>query len=139
MTNRIPPLLRHRRPHHVFTLLGLVTQLSLFKVQFLDQPFLFTDSMPTTLPPSYLRNECQGLHRSWLEGLKELKSITHPESRQLQIEHLSELYAKAKVIELTASDQLDDQCKGLLAHITSRSFEGHVTIAKGSENLIKLF
>ena len=75
----------------------------------------------------------------WFEGLKELKSITHPESRQLQIEYLHELYAKAKVIESTVADQLDDQSKGLLSHITSRSFEGHVAIAKGSENLIKLF
>lgn len=95
--------------------------------------------MTTKLPPSYLRNECQGLHRLWFDALKELKSITHPESRRFQIDHLRELYAKAKVIESTAMSQLDDQCKGLLAHITSRSFEGHVAIAKGSEHLVKLF
>ena len=95
--------------------------------------------MTTALPPSYLRNECQGLHRSWFDALKELKSITHPESRQLQIDHLRDLYAKAKVIESTVADQLDDQSKGLLGHITSRSFDGHVAIAKGSENLVKLF
>jgi hypothetical protein len=92
--------------------LGQETQLTLFKVQFLDQPFLFTDSMTTSLPPSYLRNECQGLHRSWFDALKQLKTITHPESRQLQLEHLHELYAKAKVIESTVADQLDDQSKG---------------------------
>lgn len=132
-------MLRHRRPQHVFTPLGLETQLTLFKVQFLDQPFLINDPMTTTLPPSYLRNECQGLHRMWFEGLKELKSISHPESRQLQIDYLQELYANAKVIESTVNDQLDDPSKGLLAHITSRSFDGHVAIAKGSENLIKLF
>jgi hypothetical protein len=57
----------------------------------------------------------------------------HPESRQLQLEHLRELYAKAKVIESTVADQFDDQAKGLLAHITSRSFDGHVAIARGSE------
>jgi hypothetical protein len=95
--------------------------------------------MTTSLPPSYLRNECQGLHRLWFGALKELKSITHPESRQLQLEHLRELYAKAKVIESTVIDQLDDQSKGLLSHITSRSFDGHVAIAKGSENLMKSF
>ncbi len=95
--------------------------------------------MTQKLPPSYLRNECIGLHRLWFDGLKELKTITHPESRQLQLEHLRELYAKAKVIESTVADQLDDQVKGLLNHITSRSFDGHVAIAKGSENLIKLF
>jgi len=72
-------------------------------------------------------------------GLKEFKSITHPGSLRLQIDHLRELYAKAKVIESTTLSQLDDQCKGLLRHITSRSFDGHVAIAKGSENLIKLF
>ncbi len=75
----------------------------------------------------------------WFEGLKELKSITHPESRQLQLEHLHELDAKAKVIASTVADQLDDQCKGLLSHINSRSFDGQVAIAKGSENLIRLF
>lgn len=95
--------------------------------------------MTPKLPPSYLRNECIGLHRLWFDALKELKSITHPESRQLQIDHLRELYAKAKVIESTVKDQLDDQSQGLLSHITSRSFDGHVAIAKGSENLVKLF
>ncbi len=100
---------------------------------------LLTNLMTPKLPPSYLRNECQGIHRSWFDALKELKTITHPESRKLQLEHLRELYAKAKVIESTVADQLDDQAKGLLSHITSRSFDGHVAIAKGSENLIKLF
>jgi hypothetical protein len=75
----------------------------------------------------------------WFDALKQLKTITHPESRQLQLEHLHELYAKARVIESTAADQLDNHSKGLLSHITSRSFDGHVAIAKGSENLIKLF
>lgn len=95
--------------------------------------------MTQHLPPSYLRNECIGLHRLWLEGLKDLKTITHPESRQLQIEHLRELYAKAKVIESTIADQLDDQSKGLLSHITSRSFDGHVAMAKVPEYLVRLF
>jgi hypothetical protein len=95
--------------------------------------------MTATLPPSYLRNECQGLHRSWFDALKELKAITYPESRQLQLEYLRELYAKARVIESTAADQLDNHSKGLLGHITSRSFDGHVAIAKASENLIKSF
>jgi hypothetical protein len=71
--------------------------------------------------------------------LKELKSITHPESGQLQLEYLRKLYAKATAIESTVTDQLDDQCKGLLSHITSRSFDGHLAIAKGSENLMKSF
>ncbi len=60
-------------------------------------------------------------------------SITHPHSRQLQLDHLRELYAKAKVIEATVTDQLDDQSKGLLSHIISGTFDGHVAIAKGSE------
>jgi hypothetical protein len=86
--------------------------------------------MTSQLPPSYLRNECQGLHRSWFDALKEFKSITHPESRQLQIEHLRELYARAKVIESTVTDQLDDQCTGLLRHITDRTIAEHVSIPR---------
>ncbi len=73
------------------------------------------------------------------DGLMGYASITHPESRQLQLEHLRELYAKAKVIESTVAYQLDDQSKGLLSHITSRSFEGYVAIAMRSGNLVKLF
>jgi hypothetical protein len=82
---------------------------------------------------------CLRLIFSASDGLNGYTSITHPETRQLQIEHLRELYAKAKVIESTVTDQLDDQCKGLLSHITSRSFDGHVAIARGSENVVKLF
>jgi hypothetical protein len=36
---------------------------------------------------------------------------------------------KAKVIESTTGDLLDNQSKGLLDHIASRSFDGHVAIA----------
>ncbi len=90
-------------------------------------------------PPSYLRNECQGLDRSWTDDLYELKGITYPESVELKIDNIRELYAKAKVIKSTVTDPLDHQAKALLSHITSQPFDGHVAIAKGSENLVKLF
>jgi hypothetical protein len=41
-------------------------------------------------------------------GLKDFISISLPESRQLQLERLRELYAKAQVIESTTISQLDD-------------------------------
>ena len=103
------------------------------------QEWLFLIPIMTTLPQSYLRNECQALHAQWFSSLKELKAVTHPESRKMLIENLRDLYSRATGLLERHGEQLDTISSSLLHHITSRSLDGHVAIAKNTENLIKLF
>jgi hypothetical protein len=92
-----------------------------------------------TLPENFLRNESQCLHAQWFSSLKELKAVTHPESRKMLIENLRDLYSRAATLLEMHGEQLDTISSSLLHHITSRSLDGHVAIAKNTENLIKLF
>ena len=108
-----------------------------FLVRF--QLWLFLLSTMTTLPKSYLRNECQALHDQWFSSLKELKAVTHPESRTMLIENLRHLYSRATTLLEKNGEQLDTISSSLLHHVTSRSLDGHIAIAKSTENLIKVF
>ena len=124
------PLIDHSR--HVGT-----PPRSLFLVRFhLWQFPLFT---MTTLPKSYLRNECQALHVQWFSSLKELKAVTHPESRKMLIENLRDLYNRATSLLDRYGEQLDTISSSLLHHVTSRSLDGHIAIAKNTENLMKTY
>jgi hypothetical protein len=93
----------------------------------------------TTLSNSYLRNECQALHAQWFSSLKELKAVTHPESRKMLIENLSDLYSRAKGLLERHGKQLDTISSSLLHHITSRLLDDHIAIARATDNLIRLF
>lgn len=93
----------------------------------------------TNLPKSYLRNECQALHDQWFFSLKELKAVTHPESRKMLIVNLRNLYSLATTLIEKNGEQLDNISSSLLHHVTSRSLDGHIAIAKNTENLIRVF
>ena len=93
----------------------------------------------TTLPKSFLRNESQALHAQWFSSLKELKVVTHPESRKMLIENLRDLYARATTLLDRHGEQLDAISSALLSHITARSFDGHVALAKSSADIIKAY
>jgi hypothetical protein len=93
----------------------------------------------TTLPKSFLRNECQALHAQWFSSLKELKAVTHPESRTILIENLRDLYSRATTLVEKHGEQLDPISSSLLHHVTSRSLDGHIAIAKNTENLMKTY
>ena len=93
----------------------------------------------TTLPKGYLRNECKNLHEQWFSSLKELKAVTHPESRKMLIENLRDLYSRAKGLLERHGEQFDNISSSLLHHITSRSLDGHIAIAKNTENLMKSY
>lgn len=93
----------------------------------------------TTLHKSFLRNECQALHDQWFSSLKELKLVTHPESRKMLIDNLRDLYSRATTLLEKHGEQLDTISSSLLHHITSRSLDGHIAIAKNTENLMKSF
>ena len=108
-----------------------------FLVRF--QLWLFLLFTMTTLPKSYLRNECQALQAQWVSSLKELKAVTHPESRTMLIENLRDLYSRATVLLDRYGEQLDTISSSLLHHVTSRSLDGHIAIAKNTENLMKTY
>ena len=91
------------------------------------------------LPKSYLPNECQALQAQWVSSLKELKAVTHPESRSMLIENLRDLYSRATVLLDRYGEQLDTISSSLLHHITSRSLDGHIAIAKNTDNLMTAF
>lgn len=93
----------------------------------------------TTLPKSYLRNECQAIHAQWFSSLKELKAVTHPDSRQMLIENLRDLHGRATDLLDRYGEQLDTISSSLLHHVTSRSLDGHIAIAKNTENLMKTY
>ncbi len=93
----------------------------------------------STLPKSYLRNECQALQAQWVSSLKELKAVTHPESRTMLIENLRDLYSRATKLLEKHGEQLDPISSSLLHHVTSRSLDGHIAIAKSNENLMKSY
>ena len=93
----------------------------------------------TTLPKNFLRNECQALHVQWFSSLKELKAVTHPESRKMLIENLRDLYNRATSLLDRYGEQLDTISSSLLHHITSRSLDGHIAIAKNTDNLMTAF
>ena len=65
--------------------------------------------------------------------------FTHPESCKMLIEYLLNLRSRATTLLVMHEEQLDTISSSLLHHITSRSLDGHVAIAKNTENLIKLF
>lgn len=92
-----------------------------------------------TLPKNFLRNECQAIHDQWFSSLKDLKVVTHPESRKMLIENLRDLYSRATGLLERHGEQLDPISSSLLHHITSRSLDGHIAIAKNTENLVKVF
>lgn len=119
------------------SLATLVRSLVLFLVRF--QEWLFLLFTMTSLPKSFLRNECQALHAQWFSSLKELKAVTHPDSRKMLIENLRDLYSRATGLLDRHGEQLDTISSSLLHHITSRSLDGHIAIAKNTENLIKVF
>ena len=93
----------------------------------------------TTLPKNFLRNECQALHDQWVSSLKELKAVTHPESRKMLIENLRDLYSRAATLLEMHGEQLDTISSSLLHHIKSRPLDGHIAIAKNTENLMKTY
>jgi len=74
----------------------------------------------------------------WFSSLKELKAVTHPDSRKMLIENLCDLYNRATVLLERHGEQLDTISSSLLHHITSRSLDGHIAIAKNNQNLIKV-
>jgi hypothetical protein len=113
-----------------------------------SQPCAVSGSIPevaisfftmTTLPKSFLRNECQALHVQWISSLKELKAVTHPESRTMLIEHLRDLYSRATTLLDSHGEQLDTISSSLLHHINSSSLDGHIAIAKNTENLLRSY
>ena len=93
----------------------------------------------TTLPKSFLRNECQALHVQWFSSLKELKAVTHPESRKMLIENLRDLYNRATTLLVMHEEQLDTISSSLLHHIMSRLLDAHITLTRNTDNLAKVF
>lgn len=93
----------------------------------------------TTLPENFLRNECQALYGQWFLSFKELQSVTHPESRKMLNGNLRDLCSSATGLLDRHGKQLDTISSSLLQHVTSRSLDGHIAIAKNTENLIKVF
>ena len=75
----------------------------------------------------------------WISSLKELQQVTHPASKHMLLEELAGLYGRANGILNTYEAQLDAISLPLLQHITSRPLDGHIAIAKSTDNLIKLF
>jgi hypothetical protein len=55
------------------------------------------------------------------------------------IENLRDLYRRATGLLERHGEQLDLISSSLLHYITSRSLDGHIAIAKNTENLIKVF
>jgi hypothetical protein len=55
------------------------------------------------------------------------------------IEHLRDLYSRAVGLLERHGEQLDTISSSLLHHVTSRPLDGHIAIAKNTENLIKVF
>ena len=109
----------------------------LFLVRF--QEWLFTLLAFMNVPASWLRSECQCVHNLWISSLKELREVSHPASKQMLLEELAGLYGRANGILNTYEAQLDPISLPLLQHITSRSLDGHIAIAKKTDNLIKVF
>ena len=93
----------------------------------------------TTLPKNFLRNKCQALHVQWFSSLKELKAVTHPESRKMLIENLRDLYNRATSLLDRYGEQLDTISSSLLHHIMSRLLDAHITMTRNTDNLAKVF
>jgi len=105
-----------------------------FRLWFLSFPFVFM-----TVPASWLRNECQCVHNMWVSSLKELRHVTHPASKDMLLEELSNLYERAIELLKAYQPQLDPVSLSLLQHITTRPLAGHIALAKSTDNLIKIF
>ena len=75
----------------------------------------------------------------WITSLKELQQVTHPASKHMLLEELAGLYGRANGILNIYEVQLDPISLSLLQHITSRPLDGHIAIAKSTDNLIKRF
>lgn len=104
-----------------------------------SQKWLFTLLAFMKVPASWLRSECQCIHKMWIASLKELRHVTHPASKQMLLEELAALYERASGVLSTYQAQLDPISLSLLQNITSRPLDGHIAIAKNTDNLVKAF
>lgn len=71
--------------------------------------------------------------------MKELREVTHPASKQMLLQELAGLYERASGLLNAYEPQLDPISLPLLQHITSRPLDGHIAIAKNTENLMKSY
>ncbi len=78
----------------------------------------------------YLFNECHSLHAQWFAGLKDLQGISDPDSRMMQLQFLRALHARANCLLVECGPQLSPIAASLLNHISSRSLEEHIIVAK---------
>ena len=108
-----------------------------FQVQILDWLYIFLmyQLKPSSLS-SFLQSEAQGIHKLWIQNLKQLKGVTHPESRSIYLDTLGDLYHRADALISRHSQQLDPLSSSRLQHIIGRPLEAHISIAKNIGNLI---
>ena len=85
---------------------------------------------------SFIRSQAQGIHQMWIENLKDLKHVTHPESRQMHIDALRDLHRRAQALSDQYADHLDSISSSQIAHILGRPLESHFSIAKNIQNLV---
>jgi hypothetical protein len=68
----------------------------------------------------------------WIENLKDLKQVTHPESKQMYLDALSDLYKQAEHLFTQKDKHLDGITSAQLAHILWTPLVSHVALAKHS-------
>ena len=83
---------------------------------------------------SYLKATIEALSIRWVDSLRQLQEITHPESRRDHIAFLKELYDEAQYIYSQYADHLHPIVKGNLIHIISTDFDRHITVSNKVTN-----
>ena len=80
---------------------------------------------------SYIRANINSIHKDWIETLRELKGLTDATARSINIEHLADLYERAKAIG--EQPDLYAEQLGMLNHIIDRPLAEHLLAIKRSQ------
>lgn len=70
----------------------------------------------------------------WIENLKDLRQVTHPESKQMYLDALSDLYQEAQLLRAKHGNKIDHISSAQLTHVLGRSLVDHIAIINQSKH-----